>query len=123
MDQYRKRKNTRIYGVPQSTKNRDDGKKVAHENTKKLNVNLNSADIQRAYRLGWRKRTMQKPRPIIVRFISCNKRNEFMLAKSRLQEIDNYANCFVTKDLKHLYQNFSIMSKTNAATSLFWCIL
>ena len=61
IDQYGRRENVRINGVPESTENRDDGEKVALEIAEKLNVNLNSADIQRAHRLGWRKRTMQKP--------------------------------------------------------------
>ena len=102
MEQYGRRENIRIHGVPEIIGNRDDGEKVALEIAEKLNIKLKTDDIQRAHRLGWRKRTMQKPRPIIVRFISYKKRNEFMFAKSRLKEIENYTNCFITEDLTPL---------------------
>ena len=53
MEQYVRRENIRIHGVPESTGNRDDGEMVVLEIAKKTNVNLESGDIQ--HRLGWHK--------------------------------------------------------------------
>ena len=104
MEQYGRRENIRIHGVPESSGNRDDGEMVVLEIAKKLNVNLESGDIQRAHRLGWHKKTMRKPspRPIIAKFISYKKRNEIMFAKTKLKELENYTHCFITEDLTPL---------------------
>ena len=102
MEQYGKRENIRIHGVPESTGNRDDGKMAVLEIAKKLNVNLESGGIQRAHRLGWHNQTMRKPRPIIAKFISYKKRDKMMFAKSKLKELENYVHCFITEDLTPL---------------------
>ena len=52
MEQYGRRENIRIHGIPESTGNWDDSKMVILEIAKQLNVNLESGDIQRAHRLG-----------------------------------------------------------------------
>ena len=87
MEQYGRRENIRIHGVPESTGNRDDGEMVVLEIAKKLNVNLESGDIQRAHRLGWHKKTMRKPRPIIAKFISYKKRNEICSLNQNLKNL------------------------------------
>ena len=102
MKQYGRTENIRIQGVPESTGNRDDGEMVVLEIAKILNVNLESGDIQRAHRLGWHKKTMRKPRPIIAKFINYKKRNEILFGKSKPKELENYTHCFITEDLTPL---------------------
>ena len=60
---------------------------------KDLNIELKDSDIQRANRLG-RKRinSNSRPRPIIIKFLSFKKRNEFFFAKSKLRNLKQYEN-------------------------------
>ena len=56
---------------------------------------MNKADIQRAHRLGKRRRN-GKSRPVIVRFQSFKKRNEFRRGRSNLKNTDK---SFIAGDL------------------------
>ena len=53
---------------------KDDGETVNLNAAKTLGINLRPAHIQYAHRLG-KKKNIEKPRPIIVRFVS-NKKEE-----------------------------------------------
>ena len=56
-------------------------------------IDLEPKDIQRVHRLGKRKYLpTAKPRPIIARFISYKKRNQFLYSKSKLKETDEFNN-------------------------------
>ena len=101
LEQYGRRENLRIYGIPESNENiDDDGEQIVHDIAKLLNVDLDNWDIQRAHRLG-RKRS-NKPRPIIVRFLSFKKRNEILNSKSKLKNNQVYPSAFITEDLTPL---------------------
>ena len=41
----------------------------------------------------------EKPRQVIVRFLSYKKRNEFLKAKSRLRDSKYFSNAFITEDI------------------------
>ena len=43
-----------------------------------------------------------KPRPVIVRFVSYQKRNEFLFEKSKLKKSMHFGNAFITEDLTPL---------------------
>ena len=91
----------RIHGIPESTDSvDDDGEKVILKMAKDLNIELKDSDIQRAHRLG-RKRvnSNSRPRSIIIRFVSLKKRNKFFIAKSKLRNLKQYENDFISKDL------------------------
>ena len=51
LEQHGRRKNLRIYNIPESDSNRDDGESQMKNVAKALNVKLDQNDIQRAYRL------------------------------------------------------------------------
>ena len=87
LEQCGRRKNLRIHGSPETKKKQDDGENIVFELAKELNIDLKSCDIQRAHRLGKKKKTADaKSRQVIVRFLSYKKRNEFLKAKSRLRQ-------------------------------------
>ena len=67
---------------------------------KDLNIELKDSDMQCAHRLG-RKRINpnSQPRLIIIRFISFKKRNEFFFAKSKVRNLKQYENAFISEDL------------------------
>ena len=100
LEQYGRRENLRIYGSSESKEKQDDGENIVFELAKELNINLKSCDIQRAHRLGKKKKTADaKPRQVIVRFLSYKKRNEFLKAKSRLRDSKHFPNAFITEDI------------------------
>ena len=52
LEQYSRRENIRIHGVPEPPGKKDDGEEVVVELAEKLGINIESYDIQRAQRLG-----------------------------------------------------------------------
>ena len=66
---------------------------------KALNVRFDQNDIQRAHRLGKKKRNDNKPLPIIIRFQSLKKRNEILRAKSALKENEAFKETLISEDL------------------------
>ena len=74
-------------------------KYVVFQVAKCLNVNLQSSDIQRAHRLGKKRLISEKPRSIIVRFVSYKKRNKILFTKSKLKNSQEFSNAFISEDL------------------------
>ena len=101
MQQYNRRENICVYGVQKAKYSKDDGETVILNVAKTLGVNLQPADIQRSHRLG-KKKNAEKPRPIIVRFVSYKKRNELFYKKSELKKSADYKNVFVVEDITPL---------------------
>ena len=68
LEQYGRRENMRIHGIPESTDSiDDDGEKVILKMAKDLNIELKDSDIQRAHRLGTKRiNPNSRPRPIII---------------------------------------------------------
>ena len=105
LEQYSRRENIRIYGIPESNShnNRVDGETSLLKIATALQIDLEPKNIQRVYRLGKRKySTSAKPRPIIARFISYKKRNQFLYSKSKLKENSEFNNAYITEDLTTL---------------------
>ena len=71
------RENIVIYGV-EDKENSDDGAKVLIKLADELEINLQINNIQRVHWLGQKRRNNENPRPIIARFVSYKKRNEFL---------------------------------------------
>ena len=77
LEQYSRRENIRIYGIPESNShnNRDDDETSLLKIATAVQIDLEPKDIQRVHRLGKRKySTSAKPRPIIARFVSYKKK-------------------------------------------------
>ena len=111
LEQYNRRENLRIYGVPDSNSRKDDGESVLFDIADKLGIELDEWDIQKAHRLGKKPKhnpnaqevsTTRKARPIIARFVNYKKRNEFVYAKSKLKSSERNSGVFITEDLTPL---------------------
>ena len=103
LEQYGRRENWRLNGIPENKQKAGDGEEVIIKVAKMLNVDLKSNDLQRAHRLGKKQaNNPDKPRPIIVRFVSYKKRNEILFAKSKLKTNADYKHAFITEDLTPL---------------------
>ena len=66
---------------------------------KLLNVILDQNDIQRANRLGKRKRNTKKPSPIRIRFQSYKKQNKILRGESALKTNETFRETFISEDL------------------------
>lgn len=80
MEQYQRRSNLRIFGVPESEVNSDQ---AAIETARRIGVTLDLSDIDRSHRVG--PPQQGKCRPIIVKFSSYRKRSEFFRNKRELK--------------------------------------
>ena len=96
--QYEGRKNIQIHNASEMRSNKDDEEEKVLMSAKELNISVNYADIQRAYRLG-KKKINGKPRPIIIRFQPFKKCSKFLLRKSDLKSSNEFKNIFVAEYL------------------------
>jgi len=86
LEQYQRRANLRIFGVPESKNRnqREDPDAVAiNVFNKQLGLSITPADIDRCHRVGAPKEG--KPRPLIVKFVSYRKRAEVFRCKRQLK--------------------------------------
>lgn len=83
LEQYQRRNNIRVFGVPEEHGENTDEVflKIARE---KLGVHLSELDIDRSHRVGRRMPDSRKPRPIIIKFVSYRKRSEVFDTKKKL---------------------------------------
>ena len=90
LEQYgRTRENIRIHNISESENENDDGADVLFKVADALKIELDERDIQRVHRIGAKKTSKNaKPRPVIARFVSFQKRNQFCLKKASLKEVD-----------------------------------
>jgi len=65
-------------------------------------MDLQGNDIQNVHLLGQKRRNNGNPRPIIARFLSYKKRNEFLTNKRDLRNIEGKQHVFVCEDLTPL---------------------
>ena len=75
LDQYGRKENIRVYGIPEDFASEDDGEKKLLETAAKLDIPTDAThDLQRVHRLG-KKPKMAKayPRGITARFVSYKK--------------------------------------------------
>ena len=95
-----RRENILIYGVEEIKEDNDDGEKVLFKIADELEIDLEDNEIQRVHRLGQKRRNKVNPRPIIARFVSYKKINEFLTNKRELKKEDSTSS-FVK--ISHLY--------------------
>ena len=99
------RENILTYGIEENKEDNDDGEKVLFRLADELQIDLEDNEIQRVHRLGQKRRNNENPRPIIARFVSYKKRNEFLTNKRDLKHIDGRQHVFVCEDLTPLRYN------------------
>lgn len=81
-EQYSRRNNLRIFGIPE-IEGKDTDEIVRNITQEKLKVDLPEYAICQSHRVG--KKTTDKPRPIIVKFISHNIRHSVFMKKKALK--------------------------------------
>jgi hypothetical protein len=84
INQYGRRNCILIHGAAEVKGEDTDHIAVNLFNTK-LNIPINKSDLDRSHRLNTKKRNQNRPRPIIVKFSSYNKRAEVFKVKRRLK--------------------------------------
>ena len=85
--------------------------KIADE----LEIDLEDNEIQKVHRPG--RRNNENPRPIIARFVSYKKRNEFFTNKRELKNIEGRQHVFTCEDLTPLrYKLLKYMQKSCSDT-------
>lgn len=80
LEQYQRRQCLRIFGVPESEG--EDTDAIAVDVAAQIGVELEVHDIDRSHRVG---RRGERPRPVIVKFVSYRKRREVFLNKKKLK--------------------------------------
>ena len=73
--------------VEENKEGNDDGEKVLFKLADELQIDLEDNEIQRVHRLGQKRRNNENPRPIMARFVSYKKRNEFLTNERDLKNI------------------------------------
>ena len=91
LEQYGRRNCLIIHGLPEADNDRENTDELACNFIQdNLKITVTTSDIDRSHRLNTRRKS-SKPRPIIVKFLSYNKRNEIFRAKRRLKGIKGIA--------------------------------
>ena len=120
-DQYNRRENICICVVPEYSSKKDDGEDALHQIANELDIEPEDWDIHRCHRLGKKPNPRAKPRPIIARFVSFKKRNEFLFAKAELKNSANFRDAFITEDLKQLRHKLLNYVKNNCDNRFVMC--
>ena len=63
----------------------------------------------------------KKPRPIITRFLSFKKRNEFLFSKSKLKTSERFPSIYLTEDLTQLRYKLQNYVKTKCGNKFVMC--
>ncbi|XP_068738439.1 uncharacterized protein [Montipora capricornis] len=105
LEQYTRKYNVEIHGFPEQQD--ENLKDIISSIAGKLNVNIRSQDIDIVHRL-YRKPPTVKP--IIVRFSSYTKKQEFYQARFKLREVD-LSSLFPGEALHTLYINENLTSR------------
>lgn len=80
-EQYQRRQCLRLFGVKEEEG--EDTDAISMQIAEKIGVELNVADIDRSHRVG--RRDTDRPRPIIIKFVSYRKRGEIFRKKKNLK--------------------------------------
>ena len=121
-EQYGRRENIRIHGIPESNNSADDGEKILRTIAEELHIELNDLDIQRVHLPGRKKKSTQaKPRTTTARFVSYRKRNQFMYANSKLSDSSKFKEAFITEDLTPLRSTLLRYVKTECDGKFVLC--
>lgn len=81
LEQYQRRDNLRVFGVPETEG--EDTDHLIMDVARKVGEDIQLIDISRSHRVG--PKTGQKPRPIIVKFVSYRDRSRLFHSKRKLK--------------------------------------
>ena len=98
LEQYTRRENVRINGVPEEVgESADSSEKKALAVLRETGAVVNDFDLAACHRVGGKPRS--GPRGIIVRFVSRRKRTEVMKGKKNLKGKPDFLNIYINDDL------------------------
>ena len=87
MEQYSRRNCLVVHGIPETKE--DSGDAVLHVFNGQLNVPVTPHSIDRSHRLGRFQPSSNKPRPVIVKFVSYETRRQVFSVKRRLKALSS----------------------------------
>ena len=118
LQQYTRRENVRIFGIPvDSTETPEMTEKKTLELLNKTGVTVTESDISACHRLG---KPSNGTRPVIVRFVSRRKRTEVMRKKKVLRE--KAEKIYINDDLTPLRSRLLKLVKELPITDKVWTI-
>jgi len=96
-EQYSRRNNVRIFGVPESVDPKESTDDIVLNLCKSLGADMSIQEIDRSHRTG--KPGGRKPRPIIVKFTSYRARQKLYTQRRELKSCSGQENIFINEDL------------------------
>ena len=118
LQQYSRRENVRIFGIPvDAAETAEMTEKKTLEVLNKTGVSVTQEDISACHRLG---KASNGSRPVIVRFVSRRKRTEIMRKKKVLREKNN--KIFINDDLTPLRAKLLAYIKNLQITEKVWTV-
>ena len=130
LDQYNRRENIRIYGVPEIGGKKDDGEDVLFQVAEELNMELDEWDIQRCHRLGENRSpaikqtlaaTVKKTRQIITRFSVFKKKKRISVFHIKAEKKRKVSKHLFDKDLTQLRCKLLNYVKTKCGNKFVMC--
>lgn len=100
-EQYSRRTCLKISGVPEQQNENTDN--VIVDLARAMNVDIKSEDLSRSHRLPTRNKR-KKDRDLVVRFVTYNKRNDFLIARKKLSNVQRFKNVYVNEHLSQQRQ-------------------
>jgi len=97
LEQRNRLENLRVFGIPEKSNENTD--QLVIDLAKKLNVTLDKSHISRSHRVG--RKNGEKPRAIIVKFVSYASRQKMFMAKKQLKGTGTS----IKEDLTQIRQN------------------
>lgn len=114
LEQYQRRQCLRIFGVEEQEA--EDTDKLVMEVGKRIGVDVNVMDIDRSHRIGRRDVGNDRPRPIIVKFVSYRKRSEVFKNKRLLKK----TGVTIREDLTRIRHNILKEAITKFGVNSVW---
>lgn len=122
LEQYSRRNNIRIWGIPETDDNEDAQTtidKVVMVLNEKLGAKLTTYDIDIAHRLGKKQKNRKSGRCIIVKFLS--RMSKIKCLKDRKKKLKG-TNIFIQEDLTNLNYSVYMAARSNDEVEKCWTI-
>lgn len=107
LEQYGRRNNIEIAGIPDSVLDGDLEKEVT-EIMKKINVDISENDIEACHRMGYSKNNSKKT---IVRFINRKYAKKALINRKNLRSITSHKNIFINENLTTKNNKIAYLSR------------
>lgn len=117
LEQYSRRNCLRVFGIPESDKE-DTDEVIVTLAKNKLGVNIDQHDIDRSHRTGPKNGKSNRPRPIIVKFVSYRNRKIIITSRRKLKG----SGISIQEDLTLNRRNLLAKAKQHPKTKSVWTV-